>query len=201
MIPLNDDYGVNISKVFKEHFLKLGGEIVLEETHQKGQTDFKTLIGKVKNSKAGIIFIPGDKNEPALMMKQSKEMGMSIPFIGGDGSSNDDVIRIAGKASEGFYTSNVLVKKNSEYYKSYRDKFVAKFNKEPSAYDAYAYEAAKIAFQVVSNNKYSKGEFINYLIGTEFESMTGALHFDKKGQVDRLWGMYQVKNGKFVELE
>lgn len=201
LIPLNDDYGVNISKIFKEHYIKLGGKIVLEESHQKGQTDFKTLISKVKKSNAKVIFIPGDKNEPALMMKQAKEMGLNLPFIGGDGSSNDDVIRIAGKASEGFYTSNVLVKKSSEYYKTYKSKFLTKFSKEPSAYDAYAYEAAQITFQTVLNNDYVKNDFINYLTNTEFESMTGKLHFDSKGQVDRLWGIYQVQNGKFVEID
>ncbi len=201
LIPLNDDYGVNISKVFKEHFVKLGGEIVMEDMHQKGQTDFRTLITKIKETNAEVIFVPGNINEPALMMKQAKQMGLTLPFVGGDGSSNEDVIRIAGKASEGFYTSNVLVNKDSDYYKTYRDKFFKKLGKEPSAYDAYAYEAAEIAFQTVSNVEYKQHSFIEYLITTEFESMTGKLHFDKHGQTDRLWGMYQVKNGKFEQVK
>src|SRR5690606_5136793 len=114
-----------------------------------------------------------------------------------DGASNDDVIKIAGEASEGFYTTNVLVDKNLDFYKSYEKVFKAKFNKEPSAYDAYAFEAAKIVLEAVKNAGNNSQSIMKYLYNTEFNSMTGKLHFDSDGEVDRLWGVYKVVNGKF----
>jgi branched-chain amino acid transport system substrate-binding protein len=201
LFGLNDDYGVNISESFKNEFLKLGGQIVVNETHSKGQTDFRVVLTKIKQSEAEAIFIPGDKNEPANILRQAKEMNINLPILGGDGSSNDDVLRIAGNSSEGFYTTNVLVNKKSKIYQDYRKIFYSRFNREPSAYDAYAYEMALIVKQTLKNVDYEADEIRKYLINTEFESMTGLLHFSENGQVDRLWGVYKVLNGKFVEIE
>jgi len=200
LFGLNDDYGINISKSFKNTFIELGGEIVFEDKHHKGQKDFRTSLIKIKDSGAKALFIPGDKNEPAIILKQAKELAMNIPILGGDGSSNDDVIQVAGNSAEGFYCSNVLVDKTSTYYKKYYKLFVNKYNKEPGAYDAYAYEAAMIILETVKHVGNNSEKIKNHLYTNSFESMTGKLKFDKDGEVNRLWGMYQVKNGKFTEI-
>ena len=201
LFGLNDDYGVNISKSFTNTFESLGGTITIKETHEKGQKDFRIALNKIKSSGAEAIFAPGDKNEPAIILKQAKELGISIPILSGDGASNDDVIRIAGNASEGFYTSNVMIDKDSEFYRNYRELYFSKFNKEPGAYDAYAYEAAKIVLEAVKNTGDDSKLIMEYLYNKEFESMTGKLKFDKDGEVDRLWGIYEVINGKLIEIK
>ncbi len=202
LFGLNDAYGVNISKSFTTTFQDLGGEIVLNENHEKGQKDFRSTLTKIKKSNAEAIFAPGDKNEPALILKQAKELGITIPILSGDGASNEDVINIAGKASEGFYTTNVQVDKSTEFYKKYREKYFDKFMKEPGAYDAYAYEAARIVLEAAINSEeYDSKSLMNYLYSNTFKSMTGKLNFDSHGEVKRLWGVYQVQNGSFVEVQ
>ena len=198
---LNDEYGTNISKSFKETFIQLGGEIKFEGFHKKGDTDFKTALSKIKSSGAKALFIPGDKNEPAGILKQAKELNLNIPIIGGDGSCNDDVISIAGNSSEGFYCSNVLVDKSTPFYQNYYMMFVDKFHKEPGAYDAYAYEAGVIILEAIQNSGNDADKVKEYLYTHTFQSMTGDLKFDKDGEVNRLWGMYQVVNGKFEEVK
>ncbi len=201
LFGLNDEYGTNISKSFKETYIKLGGKIKFEGTHKKGEQDFRTPLSKIKSSGAEALFIPGDKNEPAIILKQSKQLNINIPIIGGDGSCNDDVISIAGNSAEGFYCSNVLVDKTSSYYKNYHKMFVDKYSKEPGAYDAYAYEGAMIILEAVKNAGNDADKVKEYLYTHTFQSMTGLLNFDNDGEVDRLWGMYQVINGIFVEVK
>jgi branched-chain amino acid transport system substrate-binding protein len=108
---------------------------------------------------------------------------------------------MAGVGSEGFYITNIVINKKSEFYKTYRDLFYNKFGKEPSAYDAYAYEGAKIILAALKGAGNKAEDIKNYLHSNTFPSMTGDLTFDEKGQVKRLWGVYQVINGKFVELD
>ncbi len=201
LFGLNDEYGTNISKSFKETFVQLGGEIKFEGSHKKGDQDFKTALSKIKSSGAQALFIPGDKNEPAGILKQAKELNLNIPIIGGDGSCNDDVIKIAGNSAEGFYCSNVLVDKTTEYFQNYHKLFVEKYHKEPGAYDAYAYEAGKIILEAIQHSGNDADKVKEYLYTHTFQSMTGDLKFDKDGEVNRLWGMYQVVNGKFVEVK
>lgn len=197
----NSEYGVNITKSFKTRYLELGGEIKYEDSYLGGDKNFKTALAKIKTSDAKALFIPGNENEPADIIKQAKEISLNIPIIGGDGSSTDNLISMAGNSSEGFYCTNVLVDKSTEYYKKYHDLFVSKFNKEPGAYEAYAYEGAKIILEAVQKSGNDADKVKEYLKTHTFQSMTGELKFDKNGQVDRLWGIYQVHNGKFEEVK
>jgi len=197
----NSEYGVNITTSFKNEYTKLGGEIVFDDSFLEGEVNFKTQLSKVKQSRAKALYIPGNENEPALILKQAKEIGLSIPIIGGDGSSTDNLITMAGIGSEGFYITNIVINKSTAFYKDYRDLFFNKFGKEPSAYDAYAYEGAKIILAALKGAGNNAVDVKNYLHTNSFQSLTGELTFDEKGQVNRLWGIYQVINGKFVELE
>jgi len=195
------EYGVNLSKSFKNEYAKLGGTVVFEDSYFEGDKNFKTVLLKIKQSGAKALFIPGNENEPAIILKQAKEMNLNIPIVGGDGSSTDNLIKMAGNSSEGFYCTNVLVDKSTNYYKKYRDLFFKKYNKEPGAYDAYAYEGGMIiidAIKKVGNDPYKIKE---YLYTHTFPSMTGNLKFDRDGEVKRMWGVYKVINGSFQEVK
>ncbi|MBI5403388.1 MAG: ABC transporter substrate-binding protein [Ignavibacteriae bacterium] len=197
----NSEYGVNITSSFKEHFVNLGGEIKFEGSFLEGNKDFRTQLIKIKESGARALFIPGNENEPAIILKQAKELNLNIPIMGGDGSSTDNLIKMAGNSSEGFYCTNVLVDKSLDFYVKYRDEFFKKYNKEPGAYDAYAYEGAMIILEALKNVGNDADKVKEYLYTHTFKSMTGDLKFDKDGEVNRLWGVYQILNGKFVEVK
>lgn len=197
----NSEYGNNITKSFKEQFSKLGGLIKFDDSYLEGDINFKTPLSKIKQSGSQALYIPGNENEPALILKQAKELNLKIPIIGGDGSSTDNLIRMAGNSSEGFYCTNVLVDKSSQFYKKYHDAFFAKFSKEPGAYDAYAYEGGMIILEALKSSGNDADKVKEYLYTHTFQSMTGNLKFDKDGEVDRLWGVYQVVNGKFAEVK
>ena len=197
----NSEYGKNITKSFKNQFTKLGGSIKFDDSYLEGDKDFKTPLLKIKQSGAQALFIPGNENEPAVILKQAKELNLKIPIIGGDGSSTDNLIKIAGNSSEGFYCTNVLVDKSTDYYKKYRSSYFSKFNKEPGAYDAYAYEGAVIILEALKSVGNDPDKIKKYLYSHTFQSMTGDLNFDKDGEVNRFWGIYQVVKGKFVEIK
>lgn len=197
----NSEYGNNITKSFKEQFLKLGGSIKFDDSYLEGDKDFKTPLLKIKQSGAQALYIPGNENEPAIILKQAKQLNLKIPIIGGDGSSTDNLIKMAGNSSEGFYCTNVLVNKSSQFYQKYRDAYFSKFKKEPGSYDAYAYEGAMIILDALKNAGNDADKVKDYLHQHTFKSMTGELKFDKDGEVNRLWGVYRIVNAKFTEIQ
>jgi branched-chain amino acid transport system substrate-binding protein len=197
----NSEYGNNITKSFKEQFVKLGGSIKFDDSYLEGDKDFRTPLLKIKQSGAQALYIPGNENEPAIILKQSKQLNLNIPIMGGDGSSTDNLIKMAGNSAEGFYCTNVLVDKATDFYKKYRNEYFTKFRKEPGAYDAYAYEGAMIILESIKNAGNDANKVKDYLYSHTFKSMTGDLKFDKDGEVNRLWGVYQIKNGKFIEVK
>jgi branched-chain amino acid transport system substrate-binding protein len=197
----NSEYGNNITSSFKEEFKKFGGIVKFDDSFLEGTKDFRTPLLKIKESGAQALYIPGNEIEPAIILQQAKELNLGIPIIGGDGSSTDNLIKMAGNSAEGFYCTNVLVDKSTDFYKAYRDLYFNKFNEEPGAYDAYAYEGAKIILTAIKDVGNSSVKIKEYLYTHTFKSMTGDLKFDQDGEVDRLWGVYQVKNGAFIEIK
>lgn len=197
----NSEYGNNITQSFKHQFVKLGGLILFDDSYLEGNKDFRTSLLKIKQSGAKALYIPGNENEPAIILRQSKQLNLTIPIIGGDGSSTDNLIKMAGSSSEGFYCTNVLVDKKTQFFITYRNAYYLKFRKEPGAYDAYAYEGAKIILEAMKSCGNDANKIKEYLYTHMFNSMTGKLKFDKDGEVNRLWGIYRVEKGKFEEVD
>lgn len=195
----NDEYATNLSISFKKRFEELGGKILLDDAYQPDTRDFKSIIAKIKKLKPEAMYIPGNYQETGLFLKQAYEARLHTIFIGGDGSYSPELINIAGNAAEGSCYTIMAVSQN-DYYKSFKEKFVAKYNKEPDIYDAYAYEAADIIIQAIKNTSYDATKIKDYLLSHEFESLTGTLKFDQDGEVARKYGIVKVQNGKFTEV-
>ena len=76
----NDDYGVNLSTSFKNTIVSLGGKIVVQESYLSKDVNFRTQLLKIRNSQAEAIFIPGNYEESALILKQAKESAGFIAY-------------------------------------------------------------------------------------------------------------------------
>ncbi len=197
----NDDYGESLASSFKAEVLKNSGTILVEETYLSTDTDFRTQLTKAKNSGAEALFIPGNYEESALIIKQARELGINIPIIGGDGSYSPDLINLAGIAAEGFYCTIMAVDEESDLYKKFSENFQKKYNSEPNVYEAYAYEAGIILKEAIINSGYSSENIKNYLYSTSFNSLTGDLTFDNDGEVDRLFGVVKVDQEMFTKVQ
>lgn len=100
---VNDEYGVSLAQEFRKAYESLGGKIVFYEGFDPGQKDFRATIAKIKDKNPEMIYFPGQAGETGLILKQAKEIGLDLPFIGGDGSYSPDLIKIAGNAAENTY--------------------------------------------------------------------------------------------------
>ncbi|MCA0445332.1 MAG: ABC transporter substrate-binding protein [Bacteroidetes bacterium] len=196
----NDDYGLNLAKSFSEIFKSLGGQIVADETYNSGDKNFKTQLGKIKTSGSKVVFMPGNYAESSLILKQAKELGLSVIFIGGDGSYSPELIETAGKAAEGFYCTIMGVDTTKSYYSDFKLKFISKYNKLPDVYDAYAYEGGMILKEAISKSGNDVEKVKHYLYKTTFNSLTGELMFDSDGEVLRNYSLVKVIGGSFVPV-
>ena len=195
----NDEYATNLSKSFKQRYIALGGEILLDDAYQPETRDFKSIITKIKGLNPPAVYIPGNYQETALFLKQAYEAGLNSTFIGGDGSYSPELISIAGNAAEGSMYTIMAVEKN-DYYNSFKDRFVKKYSREPDVYDAYAFEAAEIIIKAIKNTSYDASKIKKYLLSNYFDSLTGQLTFDVDGEVDRNYGIVKVVGGEFNEV-
>ncbi|MDR1516203.1 MAG: ABC transporter substrate-binding protein [Synergistaceae bacterium] len=100
---VGSDYAQGLREFFIESYKKLGGQIVVDEGYRDADVDFRAQLALVQKSGANILFLPGLGRDMALIIKQSRELGMKdIDIVGGDGYGefmND----IAGNSMVGTY--------------------------------------------------------------------------------------------------
>lgn len=149
---VKNDYSVGLAQFFHNTFTQLGGEVIGEQSYSEGDNDFKAQLTALKATNPEAIFVPGYYTESALIVKQARELNMTIPFFGGDGWDSDRLIEIGGEAMNGTYFTNHYSADDTA--KMVQD-FVAKYrrlyeNQTPDAMAVLGYDAAKIVFDAIT---------------------------------------------------
>ncbi|MBN2396087.1 MAG: ABC transporter substrate-binding protein [Candidatus Atribacteria bacterium] len=127
---VGSDYSSWLADYFIENFTALGGKIVNEEAFRSGELDFRAILGKIKASPVDILYVPTMQKEAGLIAKQARDLGITAPFMGGDGVASPDLMTIGGEATEGFYFTNLADLADpllSEWLEDYR----AIYNTDP----------------------------------------------------------------------
>ncbi|HKB56954.1 MAG TPA: ABC transporter substrate-binding protein, partial [Lacunisphaera sp.] len=92
---------VGLAKVFRERFTAAAGTVVLEQKYSDGDKDFRAQLTAIKAAGVEGVFVPGYYAEAALICKQARELGLTIPLFGVDGWESPELIQIGGAAVEG----------------------------------------------------------------------------------------------------
>ena len=79
------DYAKGLAASFMKEFEAAGGKIVAEESYVAKDTDFRSTLTRIKSANPEFIFIPGYYEEVGLIVKQARELGITVPLMGADG--------------------------------------------------------------------------------------------------------------------
>jgi len=140
-----NDYSVGLAQFFEETFKSLGGRIVAEQSYSGGDNDFRPQLTSIKPTKPDVLFIPGFYTDVGQIAIQARDLGITVPMVGGDGWDSPTVIQIGGKSVDNSYFS--------EHYfvgepRPAVQKFVADIRKrtghDPEANAALGYDALHI---------------------------------------------------------
>ncbi|HEY0945698.1 MAG TPA: ABC transporter substrate-binding protein, partial [Opitutaceae bacterium] len=82
---VSNAYSVGLARFFRDTFTAGGGTIAVEQKYSEGDKDFRAQLTAVKAAGVEAIFVPGYYTEVALMARQARELGINVPFFGGDG--------------------------------------------------------------------------------------------------------------------
>ncbi len=184
IIDNSADYSKGLAKAFKDEYLKIGGKLATTEdlTYVQKDTDFQSILRKVKRANPDFVFLPGYYNEVGLIIKQARALGINIPFLGGDGWDSPELFTIAGEAIRGNYISSHFAPDDKDpkvqaFVKDYEKKYGVK----PGAFAALGYDAYAIVANAVKVAKAPTAEEINKaIISTKnFQGITGSISMDE----------------------
>lgn len=144
---VKSDYSVGLAQYFTDAFKGMGGTVVVEQAYSAGDQDFRAQLTAIKAKSPEAIVVPGYYTEAGLIARQARELGITVPLIGGDGWESEQLLQIGGDALNGCYYSNHWAldypdPKLQAFVKAYHDKFKG----DPDAIGGLAYDAANVLF-------------------------------------------------------
>jgi branched-chain amino acid transport system substrate-binding protein len=193
-------YGQGLADEFRKN-LGDRAEVVYYGGIVQGDKDFKTVLTSIKEKRPELIFLGGIYPEGGLLVKQSREIGLNIPFMSGDGVIDPKFIEIAGaEAAEGTYLTFSPDPAGIPTAKAFIENYKTKFG-EIGPYSIYAYDAANIMLKAIESAGTAEGKAImGKLHSMEFNGALGNIKFDDKGDVTvSPYVVWITKGGKFVE--
>jgi branched-chain amino acid transport system substrate-binding protein len=101
-----NDYSKGLRKAFVETFTKAGGQIAADENYREGDNDFRAQLSTIKNAGVQAVFVPGYYGDVGNILKQARQLGISLPFFGGDGWDDPQTYQNLGSISDGCYFTN-----------------------------------------------------------------------------------------------
>ena len=194
-----------IAELFHEHIKNNDISIVAEKFYSKKNEDYRLLINSILKDKSfDAIFLAGNLPSAALLIKQIREMGISVPIIGTERLDSNELWTLAGKSAQG---TIVCTNFDPDLPKSKTQNFIKQFKKnfafEPDAHAAIAYDTIKILATAIIKGDSLRPIVINSVLRymEQWEGVTGVYDFNRNGNITPECTYYKhFSNGTFEIL-
>lgn len=198
---VKSDYAKGLAKFFKEQFTANGGEITAELDYSKGDKDFKAQLTAIKASNPEGVFVPGYYTDVSLICIQAKQLGLNVPFFGGDGWESEKLVEIGKDAVEGnYFSTHYSPEVGSEKSKAFVEHYKKRYNgKTPDALAACGYDSALVLIDAIKRaGTTDEPQLRDAIAATKnIDAVTGNITINENRDATKSAVVLQVQNGKF----
>jgi branched-chain amino acid transport system substrate-binding protein len=203
---VSNAYSVGLAKFFKETFVANGGLVVSEKNFSEGDKDFRAQLTAVKAANVDAIFVPSYYTEAALIARQARDLGLTVPLFGGDGWVADQLLEIGGDALNGCYYSTHFSPENQDpVVQAFVKKFKARWgaNENPDAFAALGYDAAFVLVDAIKRAGTTAGPKLRDALAAtkNFAGVTGVTNIDANRDASKPAAIIAIKGGKLEFLK
>ena len=214
VLSSNTGFGKAGKEQLEKYASEHGITIALSEVYDKSATDLTAEVTKLKG--AGVQAIVNWSIEPAqaIVIKNARQIGMTVPIFQSHGFANIQYAKAAGVAAEGviFPASRIIVADllpdkhpQKQVVLSYKSAYEAKFKEDVSTFGGHGYDALMIlarAIQTAGADREKVRTAVENMKG--FVGTAGVFNLsatDHNGLDIDAFAMLTVKDGKFALLE
>lgn len=178
---------------FKKALADLNIPVTTTETFAKGDVDFKAQLTKIKASNPDAIVLSALLAEGAPIMVQARQMGINVPFVGGNGMNSVKVFDLAKDKAAGLYVGSPWsIENQSPANRKFVVAYTSKFKMAPDQFAAQSYDALNITvkalkgIKLTGNIEADRAAVRNALPDVKWDGATGPFQFrratDKAGK-------------------
>jgi branched-chain amino acid transport system substrate-binding protein len=199
-------YGQGVAQEFAKSAKKSGAAIVSTQYTNDKASDFNAILTSVKSKNPDILFYGGMDAVAGPMLRQMKQLGINVKFMGGDAICTGSLSRLAG---DGLRDDQVVCAEAggiSESGKKDMDDFKATYKNRfgiDIVYNAaYAYDATMTVVDAMQQAKSTDPKiYLPVLAHISHPGVTGLIAFDSNGDIkDGALTLYTYRGGVRTEL-
>jgi branched-chain amino acid transport system substrate-binding protein len=134
-------------------------------------------------------------------LKQLRAVGVTVPYVAGDGNTDPQFIAVAGADAEGVYMTSPPMTTTIPAAAALIQQYTARFKTSPGAYAAYCWDAVNLIADTMkrANSTTNEPAIITALRASNYQGITGTLSFDQNGDLNHAgYIMMVIKNGQFT---
>jgi branched-chain amino acid transport system substrate-binding protein len=214
ILTVSSAFGVAGKEQLLGQAAQFGMEVVGQEVFGDKDTDMTPQLTKLRSTPAQAVICWGVGPAPALVAKNMKQLGLTIPLIQSHGAASKKFIELAGDAAEGIimpagklviYQQLPDTDPQKAVCKDYTEKYKAKFKAPESSFGGYAYDAQRMLNVALAKGGSDQAKIRDALEGIKnFAGVSGVFNMspeDHNGLTPDAFVMVKIHDGNFALID
>jgi len=200
LVDSSSDYSKGLAAFFKDAFTKGGGSILAEEAYLQKDQDFKTILTKVKALNPEVIYLPGYYEEVGKIVKQARELGITVPIVGGDGWDSPKLVEIGGAVAlnNTYFTNHYSVDDTSPSSQAFVEAYKKEYGQMPDAMAVLSYDGTNILIDAIKRANSTEADKIREALAAtkDYGAITGSTTLNATHDAVKNAVIIEMKDGK-----
>lgn len=205
LIDNSSDYSKGLSRVFEDVFTGKGGQIVAEQAYLQKDQDFKSTLTAIKAQNPELLYIPGYYEDVGKIIKQARELGITVPILGGDAWDSPKLAELGGAQAlnNTYFTNFYSVEDKNPVSNSFIEAYKKEYGQLPDSMAAMGYDAANLLIDAIKRANSTESAKIREALSTtkNFKSVSGDMALNSTHDAVRGVVIMEMKDGKQVYKE
>lgn len=197
-------YSLGLAEFFRQRCRVDGLEIVGEQRFSGGDKDFRAQLTALKASKPDALFVPSYYGDAGLILLQARQLGITVPILGGDGFEAPELVQVAGAAADGsYFPVHFSLADTSVRSRGFVERFTKRWGKAPTGVSALGYDALNLIVDAIRRAGSAEPKAIRAALAstTGFEGVTGRISIDSERNARKPASIVRVEAGQFRFLQ
>ena len=195
-------YGKGLADETRKALSRRGIKATLEDTYDKGASDYSALVARLKAGAIDLVYIGGYHRDVGMIMRLMREQGSNAVLMTGDALADKEFAAIAGPAAEGaLFTFGPDPRKRASataVMKTFKAKAI-----DPEGFTLYTYAALQIWAQAAQKaGTVDARKVAAVLRGGRWDTVLGKISYTAQGDTTVLdYVVYRWdRNGAYTEM-
>ncbi len=201
LTDVRSDYSRGLGDAFRTVFAEEGGQVLMTQSYAKGDADFRSQLTAIKSVNPELIFVPGYYNDVGAIAIQARDLGITVPLVGGDGWESPRLLEIGGKSLEGcLYANHYHADDPAPAVREFVQKYERRFGARPDSLAALGYDSMRVLADAMrrAGPKLDRAAIRDAIAATkDFSVVTGTITYNaERNPVGKRVIIEEIRNGK-----